>query len=111
MNFKLPPYARATLNKAACRHHNQRERAKAQQLDDLFAEPRYLSPTAPERVLNQVCVNYLLMLCEKQAPETAALRGQSEHYAAYAAFKKLALDQIANQYPWLRSETERQRPD
>ena len=99
----------ATLNKAACRVHNQREREKASQLHDLFAEPRYLSLQSPARALNQASLNYLIGLCEKQAPE-GAYRGQDEHYAAYICFKQQALDQIAAQYPWLSDEIERQRP-
>ena len=106
--FKLPPYSQATLNKAACRQHNQRERARAEQLEDLFAEARYLSLSASERALHRASVNYLLSLCEKQAPEQAAWRGQPQHYAAYREFKQQALGQIAAQYPWLRAETERQ---
>ena len=106
--FKLPPYSQATLNKAACRQHNQRERARAMQLDDLYTEARYLSLTSSERALQRASVNYLLGLCEKQAPEQAALRGQPQHYAVYRDFKQQALGQIAEHYPWLHAETERQ---
>lgn len=102
---KLP---RSLLIKRACQHHNRWQKAKAARLDDLFAEVQYLSPDAPEAVLQRVAVNYLRVSCEQKQPEIAALQGQPQHFQRYAQVRHQILTQIAEVYPWLAAECERQ---
>ncbi len=109
LSFQLPRYSRNALIARACKQHNQRQREKANRLDDLYAEIQTVSPHAHPNVLARITVNYLQSLCEARQPELAALRGQAEHFFLYARFRSLMLDAIAQSYDWLVDECERQR--
>ena len=102
---KLP---KSLLIKRACQHHNRWQKAKAAQLEDLFAEVQYISPHAPEPVLQRIVVNYLRVSCEQKQPEIAALQGQPKHFKRYAQVRHQILSQIAEVYPWLAAECKRQ---
>lgn len=105
---KVPQWPKALLIKQACLAHNRREKTRAAQLKELYAEIRYLSPQAPEKVLQQVCVTYLRHYCEQKSPELARLQGDPTQFEVYQQVRHLLLQQIASQYPWLASECERQ---
>ena len=104
----IPKIPQSLLIKRACQHHNRWQKAKAAKLDDLFAEVQYISPHAPEAVLQRVAVNYLRVSCEQKQPEIAKLQGQSQHFKLYARVRHQILTQIAELYPWLATECERQ---
>lgn len=108
LSFRLLGLSKATLIAQACQFHNRREKAKAAQLQDLYAELQLIQPNAHPRVLERLCVNYLQQLCEKQYPQQAAWRGDPSQFEAYAHFKQQVLTAIAKRHPWLAQECERQ---
>lgn len=105
---RVPQWPQALLIKRACQAHNRREKDRATQLKDLYAEVRYLSPQAPEKVLQQVAVTYLRHYCEQKSPELAKLQGDRSQFEVYQQVRHQLLQQIAHQYPWLAAECERQ---
>ena len=107
LRLNLPRYSRQALVSRACRQHNERQRAKG--LDDLFAEVRTVSPQSHPAVLARVTVNYLRQLCELRHPELAGLRGDPSRFELYALAKARIMDAIADGYPWLAEECQRQK--
>lgn len=109
VQLQLPRYSRQALINRACKQHNDRQRAKARELKDLYAEIATVSPQAHPNVLARICVNYLRQLLEARYPDLAGLRGQREKFELYSLAKAKMLGEIARIYPWLAQEAERQQ--
>lgn len=107
--LNLPKYNQKSLISKACQQHNQWQRQKAAQLNDLYAEIQTISPHAHPAQLARICVNYLRHVLETRHPDLAGLRGDSSQFEAYAQVKNAMLDCISKTYPWLADECERQR--
>ncbi|MGV3523053.1 MAG: hypothetical protein ACO1RX_02455 [Candidatus Sericytochromatia bacterium] len=107
-DFRFPKMGPQLLSARACKHHNALARAKAARLDDLYAEIQLLHPHSHPRVLERACVSYLHHLGERQQPLLTELRGDPAQFEAYAQLKARLLAAIAQQYPWLQAECERQ---
>lgn len=107
--LSLPRYNRSALIARACQQHNQRQRAQAARLNDLYAEIATVSPRSHPNLLARVCVNYLRQLLEARYPELTGLRGDSSKFELYALAKSRMLQLIEQNYPWLAEECQRQQ--
>ena len=109
LRFSIPRYGQAALIAQACRFHNAQEKAKAERLEDLYAEARYISPRSHPQVLARACTQFLIAKGLKQYPELSTLRGNSEAFESWRAVKNQLLSAIATAIPWLADECQRQQ--
>lgn len=109
IRFNIPRYGQAALIAQACRFHNAQEKAKAERLDDLYAEARYISPHSHPQVIARACTQFLIAKGLKQHPELATLRGNPATFEAWRQVKNQLLTAIASSAPWLADECQRQQ--
>jgi hypothetical protein len=96
--IKVPKISNAELIERACNHYNWNSRSES-----------CASKTSPLPFQERICVNYLrhqLTGYERALDEIKGLPGAK--HDAYLEIKSKVLDAIAEAYPWLASECNRQ---
>jgi hypothetical protein len=79
------------------------------EIDEKHPEPELATPESDKIFLDRICVNYLRHKQEDYDNSLNKIKGKTGRKHGYAAVKTKVLDVIAEKYPYLKDECERQK--
>lgn len=99
VQFAIPRYSRSKLTKMACDHYNDRN----------LEWGSFASPSSDKHFLQRIVVNFLRHAVTDYDGHLERISGKVGTNEAYRKIKEMVLDKIAEEYPWLAEECERQK--
>jgi hypothetical protein len=106
VNVDLPDLPRRELVQEACDHYNG---VRLPQEENPWATPA--TPASDPLLLDRITVSYLLYCLSNFGIELARMAGKVGRREASWALKRRVLTAIAEKFPWLAEECERQAGD